>query len=358
MSELTPSARVNFDTGVAFLVLATVAVIARFGSRLSIGKRPLGPDWLCLLSLLFFYGYIIVIINFIFNVSQFHAFDFNPLFPLSETKNFLIAVFLIEIFFTLIVTSVKLNILWFYHSIFHINRTTNRVIFGLIALCVVWFLIAIFPLIIFQCHPVDALWNQFDAPPACLESQKILLGYELSNFFIDIAILSVPVATVGKLQLSRTKKVGASVTFLLGGFVCIASIVRLTTIYDVRDPSRPVQSSPSIVWSTIQAGIAIVCSCIPTYGPLLASTTKGFRHLASQYGTRGSQIDKPGDTTGSSRGRFQDLDDSRGDSWTRIVSPDNHSLRTWNPELNKSNEHILQPLPPRGIVVSHQVDVV
>ncbi|KAI0107022.1 hypothetical protein GGR51DRAFT_517121 [Nemania sp. FL0031] len=359
MSDLTLSARRNFDTSVAFLVITTLAVIARFGSRLSIRQRPSGPDWLCLLTLVFFYGYCIVIINFIYNVSQFHAFDLDPVaFPLSETKNFLIAVFLIEILFTLVLTSVKLSILWFYRNIFQVNRTTNRVIIAVMIVCIVWFIIALFPLIIFQCNPVDALWNKFDAPPYCLESQKILLGYELSNFFIDIAILSIPVATVGKLQLSRTKKIGTSATFLLGGFVCIASIVRLTTIYDVSDPSKPVQSSPSVIWSTIQAGVAIICSCIPTYGPLFAVTTKSFRSWTSQYNSYGSQANRHGDTVGSSRGRFQDLGDGRSDNWTKAASSDDHGLPTWNSEAGQSNEHILQPLPPRGIVVSRQVDVV
>ncbi|KAI1299036.1 hypothetical protein F5Y03DRAFT_254316 [Xylaria venustula] len=363
MGELTSSASVNFKTCVAFLVLTTVAGVARAGSRLSIGGRPSGPDWLCLLSLLFFYGYCIVIFNFIFNVSHFKAFDFNPSFPLDETRHFLLAVFLIEILFTLAISSVKLSILWFYHSIFHVKPIVNRLIFGVGVICIIWFLIAIFPLIIFQCHPVDALWNQFDAPPACLESQKILLGYELSNFFIDIAILSIPVATVRQLQLSRTRKIGISATFLLGGLVCIASIVRLTYIYDVSHPSRPVNSSPSIVWSTVQAGVAIICSCLPTYGPLVASSTRRFRSLTSQYHSNSSRGNKSGNTGSSSLGggrRLQDLSRQQGESWTQTGFPENHGhdLDTWNSDLHKSNEHILQPLPSRDNVVSSEFDVV
>ncbi|KAI1328136.1 hypothetical protein F5Y16DRAFT_398779 [Xylariaceae sp. FL0255] len=352
-SQLTPSARVNFDTSVVFLALSTVTVGLRFYSRLSVGQQLAGPDWTCLMALLSFCGYCIVIYNFIWNVSLFHALDFKASYPLSETKNFLIAVFILEILFTIVITSVKLSILWFYYNLFSVNRIIKRVIFGLGIVCIIWFFVALLPLIIFQCHPVDALWNDFDATSFCLPSEKVLLGYELSNFFIDVAILSVPVATVGQLKLSRTKKIGASVTFLLGGFVCIASIVRLTTIYDVADPSRPVNSTQSLVWSTVQAGAAIICCCIPTYGPLFARLSKPIEYLTSRYGSRGYS-DQSKISGASSHGRFQDLSrNTGGESWTKVGSADQ-----WYPSSNKSNEHILQPLPPKGIVVSRKFEVV
>lgn len=63
MSALTVSARENFAACVATMVLTAIAVFTRFGMRFSLGQRLLGSDWLCLLSLVFFYAYCIVIIN-------------------------------------------------------------------------------------------------------------------------------------------------------------------------------------------------------------------------------------------------------------------------------------------------------
>jgi len=61
--DLTVSARDNFATCVALMVLTAIAVAARFGTRISLKLGISAHDWLCLLSLIFFYGYCIVIIN-------------------------------------------------------------------------------------------------------------------------------------------------------------------------------------------------------------------------------------------------------------------------------------------------------
>ncbi|KAI0445142.1 hypothetical protein F4803DRAFT_509530 [Xylaria telfairii] len=358
MGTLTPSAQSNFNTSVAFLVVATVAVVARFSTRLLIGQRPSGPDWLCLLALIFLYGYCIVIFNFIFNVSRFYAFDFNLTYPLEELQNFLLAVFILEVFFTLIITSVKLSILWLCHNLFHINRTSRWMIYGTGVLCILWFLVATFVLVIFQCHPIDAYWKQLASSSGCFNTQKTLLGYEVTNFFLDFAILVIPVTAIGTLQLSLYKKIGASFAFLLGGFVCIASIVRLTTIYDVSNPSRPVEPSASLIWSTIQAGVAIVCSCIPTFGPLIANITKKLGYVTRLYGTYGPQGRRSRDLSSVPRAKYQ-YSSSReeGDTWNTAIH-NSHGTLSWRTELGGSNEHILQPLPLNGIIVNRQVDVV
>lgn len=55
--------------------------------------------------------------------------------------------------------------------------------------------------------------------------------------------------------------------------------------------------SPMMVWSTIQLGIAILCSCLPTYAPLFKKAKPAIRSLTSTFqnssqkssrGTRGS----------------------------------------------------------------------
>lgn len=359
---LTPSASQNFATCVAFIILTAMAVIARFVTRVTLGQRPTIPDWLSLLSLAFFYAYCIVIINYIFNVSLFLAFDANPLLGLSELKNLLLTSFILEILFSLVITSVKISILWLYHTLFGISNLAKKLIYGTGVLCIIWFIIAILVLIVFQCRPVDAYWNEFMSPAKCWDAKRLLLGYELTNFFIDIIILCIPVVVIGKLQLSREKKVGASITFLLGIFVCISSIVRITTIFDASNPDRPVQFSASIVWSTIQGGLAIVCSCLPTFGPLFGNIAKPFIQLTSRftYASRGSKATASAGATGDSHRRgFRGLNTPEADdTWAKIGSPDGRPSHTWNSGFRDSDEHSLQPLPPRAIMVNKQVDVV
>lgn len=81
--------------------------------------------------------------------------------------------------------------------------------------CIVWFIVVTF-VIIFQCNPVHAYWEHFDLPPYCQEYPRVLLGYELTNLFIDVIILCIPVGIVPRLHLSTSKKVTVIVIFFLG----------------------------------------------------------------------------------------------------------------------------------------------
>lgn len=57
-------------------------------------------------------------------------------------------------------------------------------------------------------------WNQFNLA-ACNQTQQLLLGYGFTNFFVDAAILCIPIGAIGRLQLARSKRIGTVVIFLL-----------------------------------------------------------------------------------------------------------------------------------------------
>ena len=48
----------------------------------------------------------------------------------------------------------------------------------------------------------------------------------IANLLTDILILAMPIPIVWSLRLDRQKKFGVCGLFLLGGFVCVASIMR------------------------------------------------------------------------------------------------------------------------------------
>lgn len=118
-----------------------------------------------------------------------------------------------EVLFGFQVTAVKLSILWFYHLIF--SPKAERVIQAAVALCMLWFIVATF-IVIFQCKPVSAYWNQLAQPPYCMGTPQVLLGYELSNLIIDVIILCIPIRYVSFLKMSVSKKLSVLAMFLLG----------------------------------------------------------------------------------------------------------------------------------------------
>jgi hypothetical protein len=117
--------------------------------------------------------------------------------------------------FNLIITTVKISILWFYHTIFGINKLIRNVIRITGAACIAWFLVAT-PLVVNQCSPVQALWEHLGQEPWCLNAVQGLLGIELTNFFLDVAILLIPLLGLRNLRLQTTKKILLAGIFLLG----------------------------------------------------------------------------------------------------------------------------------------------
>lgn len=168
--------------------------------------------------------------------------------------------FIAEILFGTSLTSIKLSILLFYDTLFSINDKTRGVTRATAALCIIWYLIVTF-IIVFQCEPISAYWESTNSAMHCRNSPTILLGYEISNLFLDVTILCIPITIVPRLQLSTVNKVTVLGIFLIGALyvsyrcfttlsapfrhhhsqfsnatymyrVCVCSILRLTAIWN------------------------------------------------------------------------------------------------------------------------------
>ncbi|KAI1823453.1 hypothetical protein F4861DRAFT_321535 [Xylaria intraflava] len=278
MPTLTKNASSNFVTAVVLIVLTSIAVIIRFLVNVYRRKLPDGPDWLCLFGTAVFNAYCGIIINFIFNVSQHHAFDLDLSYGMTEAVNLVKRTYFTELLFGLGITSIKLSILWFYFQLFSVNRILNPVIKATAAVCVLWFIVATL-VIIFQCKPVQAYWEHLGQPPYCLEYPRVLLGYEITNLFIDVAILCIPTTTLWTLKLPFEKKLPVMGIFLIGAVVCIFSILRLAAIWHPPDIIVNFDFNKTSLYSTLQLGLAIITSCLPTYSPLLSLVPQIYRYL-------------------------------------------------------------------------------
>ncbi|KAI1816957.1 hypothetical protein GGS20DRAFT_535558 [Poronia punctata] len=296
MDDFTPSARKHFVISAVLIAVTSFAVLLRFFLKFTRRQKLQGPDWMCLLSTGVFNISCGLVINYILNVSEYHAFDNDLKLGLAELMNLAKLVYVTEIMFGIGITSIKLSILWFFYILFSVDRTLRLAIRGAVGVCIVWFIIAT-SFVIFQCRPVDAYWKTFGSPQYCFRPARVLLGYETTNLFIDVAILGIPIRAVWQLQLPRSKKATVSGIFLLGGLVCVTSILRLTAIWHPAD-IKQYDFRLAFIYSGLQLGLAIITSCLPTYGPLLIYCSRLVPTLRSWYSAlsssaRGSrQIDR------------------------------------------------------------------
>ncbi|VUC24323.1 unnamed protein product [Clonostachys rosea] len=308
MIELTPDANKNFIGCLVMIIVASLAVICRVLLRISLGQKFLLADYLCFLSLGVFAGYCGLVFNYIFNVSASGAFEAtfvtNPKVSMQEAQEFM--------------------------KIQELRRLE------------------------LDLRRYD---SSFGSDEFCMSMPKLLLGFELTNLFIDVAILLIPTVMVAKLRLNAIKKVSVIGVFLLGAMVCVTSIVRLTAIWNPPDILANFDTAKGMLWSTLQVGMTIVCACLPTFGPIFSGKSKFGSHAKSWHG---SLRDK---RTQNSGYKMSDNQSSNGQPWADDENRFHASSRDgWRAQDDNAHEtdsdHIpLDPLPQKGIRVRKDIDV-
>src|SRR6185436_12217839 len=119
------------------------------------------------------------------------------------------------------------------------------------------------------------------------------LGTSAFNIVTDIWILYLPIRTLWSIHRPRREKVAIVLIFGMGTFSCVASIVRLHTIYRYTLSTQPFRDAiPVNLWSMIEINVAIVCASLPALKQLLALTLKnipGTSQASRSTGARGSE---------------------------------------------------------------------
>lgn len=120
-----------------------------------------------------------------------------------------------EIGYTILVASLKMSILYSYKRIFGHVRKLKLYIHVLMGLSVGWGVSCLF-VIIFQCWPLERIWNPMLLEGGCIDLVAFLWGTSISNLVIDWAILTVPLVPIWKLQMSPVQKGLVAGSFALG----------------------------------------------------------------------------------------------------------------------------------------------
>ncbi|MCJ1235776.1 hypothetical protein MMC14_003747 [Varicellaria rhodocarpa] len=173
-----------------------------------------------------------------------------------------------ELVYSITLPLIKISILLFYRQLFPgrgIRIATNSII----ASVIVWGFVVFFGSI-FSCHPISGFWNKaLDPPPTCISSKALAIGISSYNIATDIIILCLPIGKVWNLQMSMQSKVAVSGIFLLGGFVVVASTLRLKFLFDIEETDVTWSWYGVAVWSAIELNVAVVSACLPTMRPLV-----------------------------------------------------------------------------------------
>lgn len=116
---------------------------------------------------------------------------------------------------------------------------------------------------VFQCIPVEAYWDH-SLRRTCVNNKAVRWSWAAFNTLLDVWVCLMPLPVIHRLQMSPLKKAGVMVLFALGLFVCVASGIRMVALEDSTTTKDLTWGSFStLVWSSIEASVGLICTCIP-----------------------------------------------------------------------------------------------
>ncbi|MCJ1439957.1 MAG: hypothetical protein MMC23_000438 [Stictis urceolatum] len=278
---------------VVMLVAAYSAVAMRLLAR-RLGRISLGmEDWLILGSLVPMSA--LCMLHFVAGYK--YNYGKHSLF-VTDHRMVRILTMVADIMYLYTVMFVKFSFLALYLRIFS-GRKLHKVLMWtgilIIMSTITWTLV-----LIFQCYPVQKLWFR-ERDGWCLNVEAAFIVNGTFNIASDVFIFLLPTPMLWHMRLSRERKWSLIGVFLLGGCVCVVSIVRLPYLMKLGsyDPSWDDIGASTL--SQVEAGVGILCACLPTYMPL-------WRRLRGQDPTQRLNSSKRSQWTGHWDDDADDMD--------------------------------------------------
>ncbi|MCJ1464379.1 hypothetical protein MMC07_002992 [Pseudocyphellaria aurata] len=242
---------------IVFNSVAFALVALRLGTRI-VGKRTLGmDDYAIFLSLIFSIG--LTIANCI-SVDHGYGKMLASLSP-EDVHIALEGFWAIQIIYKFTINLTKTSILLLYLRIFP-NKSFRKAVYGLLVF-VNGYAVASIIATIFQCTPVVRAFDH-GSPGSCIDLTAFWYANASANILGDFAILALPMPVINSLHLPRRQRIGLMMVFALGGFVCVTSILRMTTLEAGSKAKDQLHGTlVSTVWTTIEANTGIICACLP-----------------------------------------------------------------------------------------------
>ncbi|KAK3048241.1 hypothetical protein LTR09_010402 [Extremus antarcticus] len=90
------------------------------------------------------------------------------------------------------------------------------------------------------------------------------------NIILDLVVFVLPIPKILRLNTSTSKKIGICLTFLVGLFVTVVSIIRLQKLSQHLTSSNATWDIiPIAIWSQAEVNVGVVCACMPSFARLI-----------------------------------------------------------------------------------------
>ncbi|ETS84418.1 hypothetical protein PFICI_02443 [Pestalotiopsis fici W106-1] len=259
-------ARLN-GAAISTYILVMLVVPLKLWCRTAVsGWKGLGlDDYLCVLALACANVFFYICMCGMWPYLARHALEDVPL---PQVIDFLRFLFAGQLFYVISLAMIKYTILAFYWRLFSL-RARIPIFIGLF-IVTAWAISIIF-LVIFTCSPISAQWDLTITDSKCISLGVVYISGSTPNVITDWLILLAPIPYVARLHAPLAQRLVLAGMFMLGCFVAIVSIIRLTILVGIPLSSSDVtyNTKEVIVWSTVEINIGLVSACLPSMKPAL-----------------------------------------------------------------------------------------
>ncbi|MCJ1408579.1 hypothetical protein MMC19_002654, partial [Ptychographa xylographoides] len=258
-----------YASSITMMVVTTTAVTLRLLCKRKLSAKVTLDDYCIMVALVLIYGLCIELII----CAQFGGGRHAIVVPIPKQIHMMQMIWAFELTYATTTTVIKGSILLLYRRMFPTTATPfvwRAAWYFVMAWVILWWL-GCGLATLFQCTPISFFWNQLagDTSGFCINEYSFLAANAALNITSDIMILMLPMPIVWDLHIKKSQKLAISTIFLLGGFVCVASVIRYTYLKQVIPVDVTYTNQPAGIWSLVEVGIGLVCACLPVMRPLL-----------------------------------------------------------------------------------------
>ncbi|CAK7213126.1 hypothetical protein SBRCBS47491_001696 [Sporothrix bragantina] len=260
---------VTVVSAVAMALITSIVVLRLTVRRYSVGRFFL-DDYLVILASIF----TLVVCSVVIAATKYglgqHVWNLDLAHILDNLKVCIQLMFVANIFYAAAIAFTKLSIIASYLHIFAPRGLFKTMLYATAGVTV-GLGVASVPATIFECIPVAGAWTLMDNDAHCYTFINFLYASTAINVTTDLILCIAPIPLFWRLQLPQRQKIMISVLFFLGGFACIASIIRLAYLHLLYDPIDVTYDLvSSVMWTIAECTIGIVCVSLPPLRSLFA----------------------------------------------------------------------------------------
>ncbi|KAK3178517.1 hypothetical protein OEA41_000653 [Lepraria neglecta] len=195
-----------------------------------------------------------------------------------------------EVIYNIATLCIKFSILYLYYRVFFVSRRFIYILWSVAAVIFIYSSIQGIGSLI-QCLPLNSMWNPH-VHRKCLVVSAADTVFGIANVTTDFIILILPMPPLWGLQTPLAQKFKLMGMFLLGGFVCFASIYRALVVHNLTKNDPSWTDSECLIWTAIELGTGIMSVSLPTYRPIFTKLVPKIKSKVASFGS-GWDSDRP-----------------------------------------------------------------